>query len=56
MKLKDQKDIANSKLVDITEGHSTTGFVFERKDGTKHGFRVPTKSIELVDFKQLTKY
>lgn len=46
-------ELINLKLKDIAKGRVTTGFIFEDKNGNLIGFRVPTDSIEEVNFNQV---
>ena len=48
--LEQQKELTESKLVDIAFGHTSTGFIFERKDKTLYGFRIKSQDIELCEF------
>lgn len=53
IKKKDMKDIIESKMIDIAKGNVTTAFIFRKKNGYLHGFKVPTNKIEICSFNEI---
>lgn len=47
------KDIIESKMIDIAKGNVTTAFIFRKKNGYLHGFKVPTNKIEICSFNEI---